>query len=111
MNREQLSRGTTARLAAAIETARKHLSGFDGPHGGMSPDGYGEAAAAAAALREVLAAAEPENWCPPHFYNGRSTNVRGEAVFTCHLCGHSFTGLWKDDHDGYSEVPGGDTTP
>lgn len=92
------------RLQAAVAKAREHLAGFDNPHLGMSPDGFAESWAAARALRQVLAVAEPENWCPPHFYAGRSTDVRGQAVFTCQMCGHAFLGNWGDSGEGYADA-------
>lgn len=90
-------------VARAIAFARERLAEAENPCEGMSPDGYGEAAAAATAFRQLLAILDPGGWCPPHFYSGQATMVRGEARLTCEVCGDAFIGAW--DQGGERDRP------
>jgi hypothetical protein len=85
------------KVEAAMAFARQALQDAENPMDGMSPDGYCEAAASAAAWRQLLGILCPEEWCPPHFYSGQTGMVPGECVLTCELCGDRFVGRWNQE--------------
>lgn len=92
-----------ARVGAALVVVAEMLPLAEG--GGQSPDGCSEAWLHASSLRRIAALLEPHEWCPPHYYDGQSTNTRGECRLTCQMCGHSFVGNW--DQAGLSGRDGG----